>query len=207
MNKLKTLVTLVAAFAVLFIGFTTMNSGVADELPIGEKALMTDVKMQDITGSMISLADVAGENGLLVVFTSNTCPWVHRWEDRYVEIGALAKEKNIGMIALNPNEPARGQGESMNDMIKRAADYNYNFHYALDKDHKLADAYGALHTPHIYLFDSDMTLVYRGAIDDNARSAAEVQNHYLRDAINSLTAGEPIAVTSSRSLGCTIKRN
>ncbi|MDZ7715416.1 MAG: hypothetical protein U5J95_04305 [Balneolaceae bacterium] len=73
------------------------------------------------------------------------------------------------------------------------------------KNSKLAEVFGATRTPHIFLFNSDMELVYRGAIDDNARSAEDVENHYLMDAIKALGAGEEIATKTSKSLGCTIK--
>lgn len=175
------------------------------ELPIGSNAPLTDVPLATTDGDTLTLAGVAGQNGLLVVFTSNTCPWVHRWESRYLDVAALAEQNGIGMIALNPNEATRADGESMLDMRRRAADHGYTFPYALDRDHRLATAYGANRTPHLFLFDADGVLVYRGAIDDNAHDPEEVTETYALDAIRQLAAGESIAVPTSASLGCTIK--
>lgn len=175
------------------------------ELPIGSQAPLLDQELVTTEGETITLRETAGENGLLVVFTSNTCPWVHRWESRYLEVAQLAQENGIPMIALNPNEATREDGESMEDMKNRAEEFSYNFVYALDKDHLLANEYGANRTPHVYLFNSDFTLVYRGAIDDNAHDPEEVEQHFAKNAIHQLAAGEEITTKTSPSLGCTIK--
>lgn len=196
-------VTLLALIFVLS-AFTTAND--YKELEIGAKAPMTEVKMNDISGESVSLSDVAGKNGLLVVFSCNTCPYVLAWEDRYLEISKLAKELNIGMIAVNSNEANRENVDSMEEMQKHAKEKNYDFYYTIDEDSKMADAYGATRTPHIYLFNPDMTLVYRGAIDDNSRSAEKVDEHWLSDAMKALVEGKDISKKTSKAIGCTIKR-
>jgi peroxiredoxin len=176
------------------------------ELTIGSAAPMLDQQVQDISGRTLTLNSVAKQNGLLVIFSCNTCPWVMRWEDRYPVVSQLARENNIGMIALNPNEAYRNRGDGMEDMIKHARKANYDFPYALDKDHKIADAFGATRTPHVYLFNSDLELIYVGAIDDNANDADAVQEFYLKDAIEQMRAGEDLSKSKTKSLGCTIKR-
>lgn len=197
--------TILVLAALIAWTFTPAENDTMKELEIGAKAPMTDVEVKDVSGKMITLEDVAMENGLLVNFSCNTCPWVKRWEDRYNPVANLAKENGIGTIALNPNAAARDKGDGFEDMVKRAKEMNYQFYYALDKNSKMAEAFGATRTPHIFLFNSDMELVYRGAIDDNARSAEDVENQYLMDAIKALGAGEEIATKTSKSLGCTIK--
>ncbi|MDX1637595.1 MAG: thioredoxin family protein [Balneolaceae bacterium] len=186
--------------------FSPVKEFMPDELELGAEAPMTAVKMKTVSGNMISLSDVAGEHGLLVIFSCNTCPWVEQWEDRYNPIANLAQEKGIGMVALNPNTTYRDRGDGFDDMKERADKMNYQFPYALDENNRLADAFGATRTPHVFLFNSEMKLVYRGAIDDNAKSAENVDKHYLRDAITQLAADEEITTKSTKSLGCTIKR-
>lgn len=175
------------------------------ELPIGEIAPLLDHPLTTTEGEIVTLRETAGKNGLMVVFTSNTCPWVHRWESRYLEIATLAEKNGITMIAVNPNEATRTEGESLEDMKNRAEEYAYNFIYAMDKDHLLATEYGANRTPHVYLFNSDFTLVYRGAIDDNAHDIEEIEQHFTKDAILQLANGQEIITKTSPSLGCTIK--
>jgi hypothetical protein len=162
--------------------------------------------MEDISGRMLSLDEVAGNNGLLVVFSCNTCPWVMKWEDRYPMLSEMAEANGIGMIAVNPNEDYRDKGDGMDDMIKHAKKSGYDFPYVVDKNHKLADAFGATRTPHVYLFNGDMELVYVGAIDDNANDAAAVKTFYVKDAMEQMLSGDAIATPSTKSLGCSIKR-
>ena len=204
--KKAILFTTLAAILVVFLGaFSTSEVPGLPELEIGAKAPMTDVEVKDVSGEMVSLREVAGEKGLLVIFSCNTCPWVERWEDRYNPHARLAKENGIGTIALNPNAAYRDRGDGFEDMQERAKDKGYKFYYALDKNSEMAKAFGATRTPHIFLFNSDMVLVYRGAIDDNARSAEDVKEPYLKNAIKALGTGSEISVKTSKSLGCTIK--
>ncbi len=190
---------------VCLLAFLPSQEALLEELPIGSQAPMTDVEVKDVSGKMLTLKDVAKENGLLVNFSCNTCPWVAAWEDRYNPIAKLAKENGIGVVALNPNAAIRDDGESLQDMKQRAEKSNYQFYYALDEGAKMAEAFGATRTPHIYLFNSDMELVYRGAIDDNAKSAKDVEQPYLKNAIKNLAAGNEIDPKTTKSLGCTIK--
>ena len=187
------------------LAFLPAKEVLIEELPIGSKAPMADVEVEDVSGEMITLKDAAMENGLLVNFSCNTCPWVSAWEDRYNPIANLAKENGIGVVALNPNAAIRDEGESLADMQERSQKSNYQFYYALDEGAKMAEAFGATRTPHIYLFNSDMELVYRGAIDDNAKSAENVEQPYLKNAIKNLAEGNGINPQTTKSLGCTIK--
>jgi hypothetical protein len=162
--------------------------------------------MEDVSGRNFTLDGVKGEKGLLVIFSCNTCPWVVKWEDRYPVVQELAEANDIGMILINPNEDYRDKGDGMQDMILYAEKAGYTLPYVLDKNHRVADAFGASRTPHVYLFDAEDRLVYVGAIDDNANSAAEVEDFYIKDAIEQLSTGQAITRASTKSIGCTIKR-
>ena len=176
------------------------------ELAIGQSAPLADVKLAGVSGKETSLRDLRGPKGLLVVFSCNTCPFVVAWEDRYLEIAALCKEKGIGMVAVNSNEGNRDGVDSLGAMQTRAGEKGYTFPYVADSMSRIADAFGAGRTPHIFLFDRNLKLVYRGAIDDNSRNAAEVKERYLANAIDALAGGRKIAVNSTNSIGCSIKR-
>lgn len=204
--KKTTFIIAISIVLTVFLGaLTPVETFFPAELEIGAKAPMTDVEVKDVSGEMITLNQVSRENGLLVIFSCNTCPWVKRWEDRYNPHAKLAEENGIGTIALNPNSAYRDRGDGFEDMKERAKEQGYEFYYALDENSEMAKAFGATRTPHIFLFNSDMELVYRGAIDDNANSAEDVKEPYLKNAIQELGSGKEISVKTSKSLGCTIK--
>ena len=193
-----------ALFVLAFI--TSITAQDIQQLPLGSTLPLGDVQMEDISYRNLSLNGVKGDNGLLVIFSCNTCPWVIKWEDRYPIVQELATQNDIGMILLNPNEDYRDKGDGMEDMILHAEKAGYALPYVLDKNHRVADAFGASRTPHVYLFNAEDTLVYVGAIDDNANSAADVEEFYVKDAIEQLSAGQDITRPSTKSIGCTIKR-
>jgi len=177
-----------------------------ESIEIGGKAPMATLKMKDTNGKMVSLNDVKKENGLLVMFTCNTCPFVKAWEDRYTKIQKTAAEKGIGVILVNSNEGKRDKDDSMEEMKKHASEKGFTAPYVVDADSKLANAFGAATTPHVYLFNKDFKLAYVGAIDDNYKSAADADKHFLMDAINNMSAGKPINPNETKALGCSIKR-
>lgn len=175
------------------------------ELELGSSIPLVDTKMKDVSGKELSLSEVAGENGLVVIFSCNTCPWVVEWEDRYIELANTYAAKGINFIAVNSNEAYRKKGDSYKDMQERAKELGYTFYYALDEKARLARAFGATRTPHVFAFNADGKLVYRGAIDDNAKQPEKVEEPYLADALDASLAGEAIKVASTKALGCTIK--
>ena len=184
------------------IGFTFLIAG---ELEIGSTMPLKDLELADISGKNITLATAKGDAGTLVVFSCNTCPWVIRWEDRYVSLANTYVQKGIGMIAVNSNAARFGGEDSLEEMLEHAKNNEYNFPYAQDPGSELASAFGATKTPHIYLFDDEDKLVYRGAIDDNAKNAKEVDEPFLANAIDALLAGKPINPQTTKALGCSIK--
>jgi peroxiredoxin len=179
---------------------------ISDPLPIGAVIPKADVKMKNIDDKEVSLSDVKGKNGLLVMFSCNTCPYVIKNQGRTSEVCNYASGKNIGVILLNSNESTRNDGDSFDEMKEYAKKQNYSWKYAVDKNSELANAFGANRTPECYLFDKNGKLVYHGAIDDNAGNAADVSRKHLVIAIDELLAGKEVSQKLSRSVGCAIKR-
>lgn len=201
MRSFRTTPVLLAAATLMFAAFTLT----ADKLSIGSAAPKTDVEMTGTDGETYTLSDAAKENGLLVMFSCNTCPWVKAWEDRYNDVAQAAAENDIGMIAINPNAAIRDDGESMSDMKARADKAGYEFPYVLDEGATVASAFGATKTPDLFLFNSDMKLVYRGAIDDSPRDADAVEKRYILTAMEAMVEGQQIEPEITKSIGCTIK--
>ena len=180
----------------------------AGELSLGSSIPLGDVKMVDISGKTVSLNDMKMENGLLVNFSCNTCPWVLAWQNRYNTLAEESAKNKIGFITINPNTKNREKiGEGLDAMRNFSKKYGHDFLYTVDEGAKLASAFGATKTPHIYLFNGEGKLVYRGAIDDNARRPNKVKQTYLMDAITLVGNGKEVAIKDTKALGCSIKFN
>ena len=191
------------------LAVTALVSAGAEEtktavLAIGDAAPMTDTKMKNVDGKEFAIADVAGKKGTLVVFTCNACPFAQAWEKRIVAIGNSYPKKGIGMIAINSNDPARVADDDYAPMQKRAKDRGMKFPYVVDATSNVARAFGAGHTPEAYLFDASGKLVYHGAVDDN-KDATKVSRKYLEEAMKALIDGRDVALSETKSIGCSIK--
>ncbi len=195
---------LFAAFPVIAIAMMTLKP-ISDPIAIGSSIPNAETKMKDISGKEVSFKDAMKKNGLLVMFSCNTCPVVHKYETRTVEICKKALENNVGVILLNPNEAYREKGDSYSDMQDYAKKLGYSWNYVVDNNSTMADAFGATRTPEIFLFDNKGKLAYHGAIDDNANSA-DAAISYMKPAIENLAAGKKIEPEKTKSVGCTIKR-
>lgn len=200
--KTRILFSLCLLMAAALVSFRI--SGIV--LPLGSSIPKADVKMLDIHGKSVSFADAAGKNGLLVMFTCNTCPYVIKNQQRTKEICKFALQNRIGVVLLNSNEAQRNDDDSYAAMQKYASEQGYNWYYLLDKDNAMADAFGASRTPECFLFTKDKKLAYHGAIDDNPTDANNIKRQHLKEAITELMAGKEVSVKESKSVGCGIKR-
>ena len=190
---------------ILTVSIILISGIFAEEISIGSKMPGADYFLKNIDGKESTLSAFKKENGLLVIFTCNTCPWVIRWQDRYNPISDLCQKNDIGFVSVNSNTRLHNSVDSFDEMIYHAAANDYKFPYTLDKNAKLAKAFGATKTPHVYLFNSVGELVYRGAIDDNAKNAKKVKRKYLADAINAVSKGIKVKTKTTKALGCSIK--
>ena len=185
----------------------------SQEQAIGEKAPLVDNPMLGVDGTTHTLSDLNGDNGLLVIFSCNTCPFVvgngtktEGWEGRYNGLAELAASLNIGMVLINSNEAKREGDDSFAAMKNHAAEAGYTMPYVVDEGSKLADACGARTTPHVYLYNSNLELAYRGSIDDNVNRSEEVTERYLEMAMKRMAEDKKIKVQETKAVGCSIKR-
>lgn len=173
-------------------------------LQIGDSWVDAKLKMKNIDSSMVSISDIRGKHGTLVVFTCNHCPFVKAWQDRMVKCGNTYKNKGIGVLFINSNDPAV-KGDTFEGMQRLASEYGYQFPYVVDATSDVARHYGATKTPEFFLFDRNGKLVYKGAIDDSGRKPRNVTRAYLKEAIEELLAGNKISTPTTKSVGCSIK--
>lgn len=193
----------------LFLLFTTaslFSFAGNKQLNIGDQAKHTTEKMQCVSGTSFALNDLKQENGLLVIFSCNTCPFVLKWEDRFNSLKEYAEKNDIGMVLLNSNYQKRSGSESYEAMQKHAQDKNYKFPYLVDKESLIANAYGGQTTPHVFLFNGDFKLAYKGAIDDNYNDASKVNKSYLKEAIHAIASKQTVKLAETKPVGCSIKR-
>lgn len=191
------------ALLVCCLGFTKAPG---DPLAIGSTMPNATHKMKDISGKELSLSEAKKDNGLLVMFSCNTCPYVIKNQSRTKAIGAYALKQNVGVVVVNSNAALRNDADSYEAMKAYAKEQGYQWNYVVDENSALADAFGANRTPECFLFDKDNKLVYHGAIDDNPVDASSITREHLKVAIDETVAGKAVTVTQSRSVGCTIKR-
>jgi len=187
---------------ILTLGIIALTTLMSEEISIGSKMPGSDYILKNINGKESELSTYKKENGLLVIFSCNTCPWVIRWQGRYNPISELCSKNNIGFVAVNSNASQHDGVDSFDSMKEHAKKYEYIFPYVLDSGSRLAKAFGAMVTPHVYLFDKNGDLRYRGAIDDGPK---RVKRNYLVDAINSVSKGKSVKTKTTKSLGCSIK--
>jgi len=195
---------LLIASSVVLLSATTN-----ERLAIGDAAPMPDYKMQDVSGKDFTLNDLKKKNGLLVIFSCNTCPFVLGWEDQYPMLGTTAERAEIGMALVNSNEAKREGEDSMEEMKKHFETAGYNTPYVIDENSQLANAFGANTTPHVYLFDANLKLVYTGSINDKYEQKDKTATtRWLHDAMMQLAAGNANQINpkETRNLGCSIKR-
>jgi peroxiredoxin len=172
-------------------------------LSIGDKA--PDFTLPGVDGKDWALADFADKPLLLVVFSCNHCPYVVGSEDRMNALYEDYAERGMAMVAINSNETENHPTDDFEHMVARARDKGFAFAYLQDESQDIARAYGALRTPHFFLFDAARQLRYTGRMDDNPRQPGQETTHELRDALDALLAGEdpPLAVTNP--IGCNVK--
>ena len=209
---MKTKLTYISIVLIVSSLFSFNNQKGRLSIEIGTKAPLTEYTMKDVSEKEYSLIDLNQENGILIIFSCNTCPFVvgskdnEGWENRYNDLYETCKKNNIGMALVNSNEAKRKGDDSFEQMKNHSFENKYKAPYLIDKHHKLADAFGASTTPHVFLFNHSLELVYKGAIDDNVSSKKEVKSKWANNAISSLGKGEKINTPTTRNSGCSIKR-
>ena len=171
-------------------------------LPLGSIAV--DFQLKGVDGKTHSLKSFADKKALAVVFSCNHCPYVQAYETRMVQLQQDYLPKGASLVAINSNDDAGYPEDSFENMITRSKEKGFNFPYLRDETQGVARKYGAICTPHIFLFDQQRVLSYKGRIDDN-RNPTDVKSHDLRNAIDAVLSGKAPSVQETRPFGCSIK--
>jgi peroxiredoxin len=176
----------------------------APPLAIGETAPDFS-ELMDVSGRRYSLSSFGGQPWLVAIFSCNGCPTVKANEERLVALQAAYAAKGVQLVAINSNNSYLSPADTFPEMVRRAADRHFNFPYLKDDDGSVARRFGAISTPHLFLFDRERRLRYRGRIDDS-RDPAKATRSDLENALNDLLAGQPVRVPETTPFGCAIVR-
>ena len=169
----------------------------------GESA--PDFSLPGVDGKTYSLSDFSDARLLVVAFTCNHCPYVVGSEERMISFYRDYEPRGLAMVCINSNETDNHPTDSFEHMVERARERGFPFPYLRDESQETALAYGALRTPHFYLFDEERRLRYTGRMDDNPREADKATTRELRDAVEALLDGREVAVPLTNPIGCNVK--
>ena len=175
-------------------------------IQVGDKAPKYSLQNSNATegGDVLTLSDSMGEKGCVIVFECNHCPYVVASIDRINAMSEYCKEREVGFVGINSNDPVNYPADSFENMVKRA-ESGMPYPYLLDPTQVTATAWGAKRTPEFFLLDSEGVVVYHGRMDDSPRDPAQANTSELKDAIDALISGTSPAVTSTESIGCSVK--
>jgi len=175
-------------------------------LNIGDEAADYSLKNanEEIGGKSLNLEQSVMENGLVLVFECNHCPYVVASIDRMNKMSEYCKSKQIGFVGINSNDATVYANDSFEHMVKRAEN-GMPYPYLYDESQEVAHAYGAKRTPEFFLLNSDKTLVYRGRMDDSPRDPNQASTSELKDAIDAMLDDRSPDISETESIGCSVK--
>lgn len=169
---------------------------------------VSDFKLKNVDGKMVSLADFKSAKGFIVVFDCNTCPVSKAYNERIQSLNEKYASKGYPLIAINPNSPDVSSGDSFDEMVKYAKKKGYEFPYLYDESQSVIRQFGPTNTPHVFLLNkvgNEIKVAYIGAIDDNSRDASAASKKYVEAAMDELLAGKPVSTSKTKAVGCGVK--
>lgn len=172
-------------------------------LQIGDKA--PDFRLPATNGKDYSLDDFSSDRFLVVFFTCNHCPYVIGSDEVTRATADKYASKGVRFVGINSNSEKTYAEDSFPNMVKRMEKYRFPWIYLYDQDQSIARAYGALRTPHFYVFDETRRLVYTGRGVDYPRDASQAKVNDLDRALDEVTSGKPVSVPVTNPIGCNVK--
>ncbi|WP_291861782.1 thioredoxin family protein [Marinilabilia sp.] len=172
-------------------------------LKTGQQA--PDFNLPATDGKKYSLNDFHDASWLVVFFTCNHCPYVLGSDDSTRQTAEKFAGKGVRFVAINSNSANTYPEDDFDHMVKRMEEQRFPWIYLRDESQDVARAYGALRTPHFYVFDKERKLVYTGRGVDSPRDASKVTENTLDLVLGTLTDGKPSPVEMTNPIGCNVK--
>jgi peroxiredoxin len=169
----------------------------------GQKAI--DFRLPSTEGKEYSLSDFDKFRYLVIFFTCNHCPYVLGSDEVTRATAEKYGSRGVGFAGINSNSENTYPEDSFPNMVKRMEKNKFPWVYLYDKSQEVARAYGALRTPHFYVFNKERELVYTGRGVDNPRDTSKMTINNLENVLDELTTGKNISVPLTNPIGCNIK--
>lgn len=199
MKRMKLPVLMAFSLLVLF-------AGKAPKYEVGDT--VSDFKLKNVDGKIVSLADYKTSKGVIVIFDCNTCPVSKAYNDRIIALNDKYESQGFPVVAINANDPETSRGDSFEEMVAVAKKKKYEFPYLVDETQSVAKAFGASNTPHVFVLkreENSFKVAYIGAIDNNTRDASSADKKYVELAVDDLLAGKSVSNPKTKAIGCGIK--
>lgn len=193
-------------YACLMICIVALSAGTKVNYEIGDE--VADFKLKNVDGKMVSLSDYESSKGVIVIFDCNTCPYSKAYNERIIALNKKYAGQGVPVVAINPNSAEVSPGDSYEKMISLAKEKHYTFPYLIDPTQQTTKAFGASNTPHAFVLKNEnnaFKVIYIGAIDNNVREAESADRKYIEEAVNALLAGQDVATSKTKAIGCGIK--
>lgn len=172
-------------------------------LPIGAQA--PDFSLVGTDGKVYSLKDFDKAKALVVFFTCNHCPYVVGSDEVTRKTAEKFMPMGVEFVAINSNSPNTYAEDSFDHMVSRMAKHKFPWYYLYDATQEIAKKYGALRTPHFFVFDKHRKLVYTGRGVDSPRNTSKMTVNDLDRALDDVVAGKPVATPLTNPIGCNVK--
>jgi len=172
-------------------------------LKIGEQA--PDFQLPATDKKIYSLDDFDSNDTLVIFFTCNHCPYVINSDEVTRKTVEKFKDKGVAFVGINSNSKKTNAEDSFEHMIKRMEENRFPWLYLYDESQDIAKKYGALRTPHFYVFDKERKLIYTGRGVDNPRDANKITVNDLENALQEHLGGKPISTNMTNPVGCNVK--
>ena len=199
-------VTFVSLLALLLSSFSLFGQDNYISYALGES--VQDFSLPSVTGQDVALGDYSQEKGVIVIFLSNTCPYVKLYEERVKELHDTFADQGYPVLAICSNDIGRSPGNSFEKMKEYHAEQEFPFEYVRDDDQSILRQFGATKTPEVFLLQrtgGEFVLRYQGAIDDSPRSRKNVDVKYVEQAIAAIENGQTPDPAKTKSIGCGIR--
>jgi peroxiredoxin len=172
-------------------------------LQIGDGA--PDFRLLATDGKTCALDDFAADPVLVIFFTCNHCPYVTGSDEATRRTVEKFASRGVRFVAINSNSRNTYTEDDFPHMVERMRKHKFPWLYLHDETQEIASVYGALRTPHFYVFDRDRRLIYTGRAVDNPRQADKAKTHDLERALEEHLAGKPVSIPTSNPIGCNVK--